>query len=249
MNFDHRVAIVTGSTNGIGETVADKLFSHGAKVIIASKSGLLAKQKAQQLSPDGHRATGIECDVSDPEQVRLLVEQTINRYGRLDFAVNNAGKTGDSHTRIPDQTLENWQSVLATSLSSVFYCMKYELPAMQKSGGGAIVNLSAVNGLVAIAGLAPYTVAKHGVIGLTKTAALEYAEQHIRVNAVAPGYVATPRVNQLPPDVLHTFAQTHPMSRLATREEVADLILFLLSDKASFCTGGVYTVDGGYLSR
>ena len=163
--------------------------------------------------------------------------------------MNNAGTTGEHNKTIPEQTVENWEKVISITLSSVFYCMKYEIPEMLKSGGGAIVNLSAVNGLVGIAGLSPYTVAKHGVIGLTRTAALEFACKGIRVNAVAPGYVSTPRVNELPDSILRSFADSHPMKRMATMEEVAEFILFLLSEKSGFCTGGVYPIDGGHLAE
>ncbi|MCC8379605.1 SDR family NAD(P)-dependent oxidoreductase [Xenorhabdus sp. PB30.3] len=249
MSFNSRVAIITGSTDGIGEKVADVLYAKGASVVIASRSKLSVENKAKSLSPDGKRALGIQCDVSDPAQVRRLIDNTVSYFGRLDFAVNSAGITGEHNKTIPEQTLENWDRVISTTLSSVFYCMKYEIPAMQKSGGGAIVNLSAVNGLAGIAGLSPYTVAKHGVIGLTKTAALEFACKNIRVNAVAPGYVSTPKINELPEEVLHRFSDCHPMKRMAKMEEVAEFISFLLSEKSSFCTGGIYPVDGGYLSQ
>ncbi|GKX58063.1 SDR family NAD(P)-dependent oxidoreductase [Leminorella grimontii] len=249
MDFHGKVAIVTGSTNGIGEAVADCLYQRGASVVIASRSKRLVENKAKSLSPDGQRVLGIQCDVSDPAQVERLINDTVSYFGRLDLAVNSAGTTGDHDKSLPEQTIENWERVIATTLSGVFYCMKYEIPEMLKSGGGVIVNLSAVNGFVGIAGLAPYTVAKHGVIGLTQTAALEFADKGIRVNAVAPGYVGTPRVNALPENVLKSFADSHPMKRLAKMEEVAEFIMFLLSDKSGFCTGGIYPIDGGYLSQ
>lgn len=249
MNFHNRVAIVTGSTNGIGEIVADYLYKHGASVVIASRSKNLVESKAKSLSPDGRRVLAVQCDVSDAEQVRRLVNDTVNYFGRLDFAVNNAGTTGEHNKNLPEQTVENWENVISTTLSSVFYCMKYEIPEILKSGGGSIVNLSAVNGLAGIAGLSPYTAAKHGIIGLTRTAALEFACKGIRVNAVAPGYVSTPRVNELPEAVLKIFADSHPMKRMARMEEIAEFIMFLLSDKSSFCTGGIYPIDGGYLAE
>lgn len=195
MNFQNKVAVITGSTAGIGEAVAEQLHKHGAKVVIVSRSSEEAKQKAKQLSSQGQPAMGIGCDVSQPEQVRQMIDDVINYFGRLDYAVNNAGITGEHGKKITEQTVENWDKVIATSLSSVFYCLKYEIPQMMKMGG-AIVNLSAVNGLVGIPGLAPYTAAKHGIIGLTQTAALEFACQGIRINAVAPGYVQTPRISE-----------------------------------------------------
>ncbi|MEF3110443.1 SDR family NAD(P)-dependent oxidoreductase [Raoultella sp. WB_B2P2-3] len=249
MNFQDKVAVITGSTAGIGEVVAEQLHKSGAKVIVVSRSREQVEQKAKSLSPDGRTALGIACDVSQPAQVERMIDEAVSRFGRLDYAVNNAGITGDHNKNITQQTIENWERVIATSLSSVFYGMKYEIPQIVKSGGGAIVNLSAVNGLVGIPGLAPYTTAKHGVIGLTQTAALEFAEQGLRVNAVAPGYVSTPRINELPASIQRAFANSHPVKRMAKMQEVADFILFLLSEKSGFCTGGVYPIDGGYLAE
>lgn len=248
MSFENKVAVVTGSTTGIGETVAEQFHKHGAKVVIVSRSSEQAKQKARQLSSQGQQALGIGCDVSKPEQVQQMIYEVIKCFGRLDYAVNNAGITGEHGKNITEQTVENWGKVIATSLSSVFYCLKYEIPQMIKSGG-SIVNLSAVNGLVGIPGLAPYTAAKHGIIGLTQTSALEFASQGIRINAVAPGYVQTPRMSEFPENIVCSFANSHPMKRMATTREIADFILFLLSDNSGFCTGGVYPIDGGYLAE
>ncbi|WP_368758041.1 SDR family NAD(P)-dependent oxidoreductase, partial [Klebsiella sp. P1CD1] len=145
MNFKNKVAVITGSTTGIGEAVADQLHKHGTKVVIVSRSSEQAKQKAKQLSSQGQQALGIECDVSQPEQVRQMIDDVIKHFGRLDYAVNNAGLTGEHGINITEQTIENWDRVIATSLSGVFYCLKYEIPQMMKFGG-SIVNLSAVNG-------------------------------------------------------------------------------------------------------
>lgn len=248
MNFQNKVAIITGSTAGIGEAVAEQLHKQGAKVIIVSRSSEQAKQKAKLLSSQGQQALGIGCDVSQPGQVQKMIDDVIKYYGRLDYAVNNAGLTGEHGKDITEQTVENWDNVIATSLSGIFYCLKYEIPQMMKSGG-SIVNLSAVNGLVGIPGLAPYTAAKHGIIGLTQTAALEFACKGIRINAVAPGYVQTPRMSEFPENIIRSFANSHPMKRMAKMQEIADFILFLLSDKSAFCTGGVYPIDGGYLAE
>lgn len=248
MNFQNKVAVITGSTAGIGEAVAEQLHKYGAKVVIVSRSSAQAKQKAKRLTSQGPQALGIGCDVSQPEQVQKMIAQVIQQFGRLDYAVNNAGLTGEHGKNITEQTVENWDKVIATSLSGVFYCLKYEIPEMMKFGG-SIVNLSAVNGLVGIPGLAPYTVAKHGIIGLTQTAALEFASQDIRINAVAPGYVQTPRMTEFPENIVRSFANSHPMKRMATMQEIAVFILFLLSDKSAFCTGGVYPIDGGYLAE
>ena len=248
MNFQNKVAIITGSTTGIGEAVAEQLHKQGAKVVIVSRSSEQAKQKAKLLSSQGQQALGIGCDVSQPGQVQKMIDDVIKYFGRLDYAVNNAGLTGEHGKDITEQTVENWDNVIATSLSGIFYCLKYEIPQMMESGG-SIVNLSAVNGLVGIPGLAPYTAAKHGIIGLTQTAALEFACQGIRINAVAPGYVQTPRMNEFPENIVRSFANSHPMKRMAKMQEIADFILFLLSDRSAFCTGGVYPIDGGYLAE
>ena len=249
MKFDNKVAIITGGTDGIGAKVAELLYAQGASVVIASRSKAHVEKQAKALSPDGSRVLGIVCDVSDPEAVCLLVQHAVSRFGKIDFAINSAGITGESGKLIPDHSIENWNHVISTTPSGVFYCLKYEIPAMINNGGGAIVNLSAVNGMAGIIGLAPYTVAKHGVIGLTRTAALEYATRNIRINAVAPGYVDTPKMHEFPDSIRREFAASHPMNRMATTEEVASVIMFLLSDDASFCTGGVYPVDGGYLAQ
>lgn len=248
MNFQNKVAIITGSTAGIGEAVAEQLHEQGAKVVIVSRSSEQAKQKAKLLSSQGQQALGIGCDVSQPGQVQKMIDDVIKYFGRLDYAVNNAGLTGEHGKDITEQTVENWDNVIATSLSGIFYCLKYEIPQMMKSGG-SIVNLSAVNGLVGIPGLAPYTAAKHGIIGLTQTAALEFACKGIRINAVAPGYVQTPRMSEFPENIVRSFTNSHPMKRMAKMQEIADFVLFLLSDKSAFCTGGVYPIDGGYLAE
>lgn len=249
MSFQQKVALITGGTMGIGAAVADRLHQLGARVVIVSRSRDDTESKAAALSLDGKTALGLACDVSRSKQVCRLIEDIIAHYGRLDFAVNSAGTSGEHNKPVPEQTVENWDSVIANTLSSVFYCMKYQLPAIEKSGGGAIVNLSAVNGVVGIPGIAPYTVAKHGVIGLTQTAALGFATKGIRINAVAPGYVSTPRNSALPATVGAAFAASHPVQRMASVTEVAEFIVFLLSDNASFCTGGVYPIDGGYLAQ
>ena len=191
----------------------------------------------------------VEADVRDPKAMEDAVKRIVERFGALNLAVNNAGVTGPAGTPVQDIGADVWREVIETDLTGVFFSMKYEIPAMLANGSGAIVNMSSANGLVGLPGMAAYTAAKHGIIGLTRSAALELAESNIRVCAVAPGYVATPRILDSGKEVTERMAGVHPMKRLATREEVADLVAYLLSDRAAFMTGSVHSIDGGYTAQ
>ena len=249
MEFKGKVALVTGAGTGNGEAIAARLHAGGACVALVSRRLEQVESVSRSIDPEGARTVALEADVRDPKAMEGAVRRTLERFAKLDLAVNNAGITGPAGVPVQDLEAEIWREVIDTDLTGIFYSMKYEIPAMLSNGSGAIVNMSSANGLVGLAGMASYTAAKHGVIGLTRSAALELAESNIRVCAVAPGYVATPRIRDSGKEVTDWMAGLHPMKRLATREEVADLVAYLLSDRAAFMTGSVHSIDGGYTAQ
>jgi NAD(P)-dependent dehydrogenase (short-subunit alcohol dehydrogenase family) len=245
-----RVALVTGAGSGIGRAVALGYAREGAKVVVSDVDDRGGQETVQLIRQTGRESVYFHADVSDPVACQALVDFTLRTYGRLDVACNYAGIGGESNPT-GAYSIAGWNKVIDINLSGVFYCMRYEIPAMLKNGGGAIVNMASILGEAAFAGAPAYVAAKHGVVGLTKNAALEYGQQGIRVNAIGPAFIQTPMIAALENDPgLNTMlVSKHPIGRLGKPEEVAELVLWLSSDKASFVTGAYYPVDGGYLAQ
>lgn len=248
-DFSDKVAIVTGGASGIGEAVVHKLAGSGAKVIIADFDEVGGNAVSDKVNTDGGTASFFKVDVSNPEDVEAMVRFAVDTYGGLHVAVNNAG-IGGAQAPTGEYGIEDWKKVIDINLNGVFYGLRYEIPAMLESGGGAIVNMASILGSVGFANSPGYVAAKHGVIGLTKTAAMEYATSGIRVNSVGPGFIRTPLLDKnLDEETLGAIAGLHPMQRLGTPEEVANLVTFLCSDGAGFITGSYHLVDGGYTAQ
>jgi NAD(P)-dependent dehydrogenase (short-subunit alcohol dehydrogenase family) len=247
--FDGKVALVTGAASGIGRATALAYAREGARVVVSDVDQAGGQETVALVEGGGGEAAFVRADVSQPADCEALVQQTVERYGRLDYACNNAG-VGGEQLPTAEYPIEAWQQTININLSGVFYCMKYEIPAILESGGGAIVNMASVLGQVVFPQAVAYNSAKHGVLGLTKSAAVEYSAQGVRVNAVGPGFIETPMLAELKEDaeVYQQIVALHPIGRLGQPEEVAELVVWLSSDKASFVTGAYYPVDGGYLA-
>lgn len=249
IDLSEKIAIVTGPATGIGESIARRLFADGARLVLVGHGGQALEDLAKDIDRSGDRIRSVAGDVREPECMASAVSLAEKTFGGLHIAVNNAGVTGPGETPLEGLSLDDWEAVMSTNLTGMFLSLKAELPAIERSGGGAVLNLSSANGVVGVAGLAAYTTTKHGVIGLTRSVALEYAARNVRVNCIGPGYVDTPRMSEMPPEALQMLGSLHPLGRLATREEIADFAAFLVSDRASFCTGGFYPIDGGYTAQ
>lgn len=249
-DFDGKVALVTGAASGIGESIALLYAKHGAKVVVSDIDDPGGQDTVDAIVKAGGEALYVHADVSKPEDCMKLVGEALARYDRLDFACNNAGIGGEQNP-LAQLSIEGWNRTLAINLSGVFYCMRYEIQAMLKNGGGSIVNMASILGQVGFAGAAAYVSAKHGVVGLTQTAALEYSKLGIRVNAVGPAFIQTPMIESVTadPGAAQSLTAAHPIGRLGQPGEVAELVIWLSSDKASFVTGNYYPADGGYLAQ
>jgi NAD(P)-dependent dehydrogenase (short-subunit alcohol dehydrogenase family) len=243
-----KTALVTGAASGIGKATALLFAKEGTSVIISDLQEAAGEAVAADIRSAGGKSAFFKADVSVPEQMESLVNFSVTTFGRLDMAVNNAGISGEMNAAA-DMSIEGWNKVIAVNLNSVFYGMKYQLQAMLKTGGGSIVNVGSILSSVGFAGAAGYTAAKHGIIGLTQTAAVEYAAQNIRINTVGPGFIDTPLLGSLSEEMKKQVITLHPVGRLGKSAEVAELIVWLASDKAAFVTGSYYPVDGGYLAR
>jgi NAD(P)-dependent dehydrogenase (short-subunit alcohol dehydrogenase family) len=248
-DYQDKVAIVTGGGSGIGEAVAMTMAANGAKVVVADYDQASGERVVKEIQAAGGEAMFIDVDVSKPDQVENMVAKTVEAYGKLDVAVNNAG-IGGPPANVGEYPIDGWKNVISINLDGVFYGMRYQIPAMLEAGGGSIINVASILGSVGFATAPAYVAAKHGVVGLTKTAAIEYSARGIRVNSVGPGFIKTPLLDEnLDEATLEAIAGMHPIQRLGTAQEVADLVAFLGSDAASFCTGAYYLVDGAFTAQ
>ena len=248
ITFNGQTAIVTGGGSGIGAEIARELAASGAAVIVADLDAGHAADVANEIKGGGGAAHATSVDMADPASVEAMVRFATETTGALHLLVNNAGIGGEQGP-VADCTPENWAHVMGVNLSGVFYGMRYAIPEMEKAGGGAIVNISSILGSVGFPGAGPYVASKHGVIGLTKVAAMENAPRNIRVNAVGPAFVKTPILEALDAPTLEMVAGLHPVGRLGEVGEIAPLVAFLLSDKASFITGSYHLADGGFTAQ
>jgi len=246
-----KVALVTGGASGIGRATALTFAREGAKLVVADMNEEGGHQTVHMITENGGEAIFVQVDVSNATAVEAMISTAVATYGRLDCAHNNAGISSGVRALTADYPEERWQQVIAVNLTGVWLCMKYEIPQMLSQGGGTIVNTASIAGLIGGAGGAAYTASKHGVVGLTKTAALEYAQQGIRVNCVCPGYIQTPMTasNLSDPERQAQIIAREPIGRVGTPEEVAEAVVWLCSDAASFVTGHTMTVDGGYVAQ
>jgi NAD(P)-dependent dehydrogenase (short-subunit alcohol dehydrogenase family) len=252
ISYENKVALVTGAASGLGLATAKAFAESGAAVVLADWHNEAVHAAADGLAAKGHKTLAIHCDVADDEQVEAMVEKTVAAFGRLDAAYNNAG-VQNALAETADATREDYDRVMAINLRGIWSCMKFELRQMRKQGSGAIVNCSSLGGLLGGAQRGSYHAAKHGVLGLTKSATLEYAAQGIRINAICPGLIQTPMSDQMVAAgqgaALDAMLKDVPAARLGRADEIADCVLWLCSPASSFVVGHSLAVDGGYTIR
>ena len=248
LQLKDKVALITGGASGIGQASALLLAKEGAKVVIVDVSEAESEATVQEIKNSGGEACFIKADVSNSKDVASLLQKTVETFGRLDIAHNNAGIEGKP-SATHDCEEATWDQVLAINLKGVWLCMKHEIPQMLKQGGGVIVNTASSAGLVGLAGMSAYSASKHGVLGLTKTAALEYAKHNIRINAICPGFIETPMTERNQKDINEQLIPRVPNKRWGTPEEIAQAVVWLCSDAASFMVGHAMTVDGGWVAQ
>ena len=247
-SLDNKVSIITGAGSGIGKAAAILFAKEGAKVVVSNISETNGNSAVEEIKKNGGEAFFVKADSSKAEDNEALVKQTVQKYGTLDIAVNNAG-IGGALGLTGEYPIDGWEKVIDINLSGVFYGLRYQIPAMLEKGG-SIVNIASILGQAGTKGSPAYVAAKHGVVGLTKAAALDYGDKNIRINSVGPGYIKTPLVtNTLDESAVNGLVGLHPIGRLGESEEIAELILWLASPKSSFVTGAYYPADGGYLAQ
>ena len=247
--LENKVIVITGASRGIGAATAKYLAAQGATVVLAARDEQALANVVQEIVAAGGKASAVKTDVGDAVSVDNMVKQTVATYGHLDAAFNNAAGGGNMPTPLADIAVEDFDSAIRINLRGIFLAMKYEIPALLANGGGAIVNMASTAGIQGVRGISGYVASKHGVIGLTKSAALEYAPKNIRVNVVAPGPILTERLQALPDQAREPVIRAVPMGRIGLPDEVAATVAWLLSDQASFITGATLAIDGGRLAQ